>query len=299
MTRRAREGAHGARLAGLRLAAPLVAAGLALGGLAVGEPASVAAAQSRSSGAVGLIGLFHDERSMSDGRSASGTVERIDYGGGAIADLGLRLGPVRLGGALGLAAVTSADGVRSRVYMPLAASAGLALAADPIEIELRVRAGLWGGATDLGLRADLWASGGVLLGFDLGGGARVQLGVDVWLQRAEVSAASGNRTSLAVYYGPVLGLSWDTPAEVAVEDEAQADTSAGDPAESAAPGTSAQPAAPADGGPGAGDVGGGEPAAAPSEGAPGATLPAATPGATLPAAAPGATPADGARPPGG
>jgi hypothetical protein len=198
---------------------------LAIGVLARG---ATAAADARHAGAIGLIGLFHGERSMSDGRSDSGSVERIDFGAGAIADLGARLGPLRLGGALGLAAVTSADGVRSRVYMPLAVSFGLSLAADPIEIELRARAGLWGGATDLGLRADLWASGGLLIGLDLGSGVRAQVGVDVWLQRAEVSSAMGNVTGLAVYYGPVLGLRWDDPAERAtVDDESVRDAAVG------------------------------------------------------------------------
>jgi len=184
---------------------PFVCA-LALGALLLGVAPLRIHAQARAAGAVSLLLLVGDEQNA----SASGEAE-VDYGAGAIADLYFQTGVLRVGGALGLAAVSSPDGLRSRVYMPLAASisALLPLGAS-VGLDLRVRAGLWAGATDVGLEADFFGSAGGWLTFAIGAGASVTFGLDVLLQRAELA---DSQHTLATYFAPGLGLVWSPPAE--------------------------------------------------------------------------------------
>ena len=153
-----------------------------------------------------MLLLVGDEQNATAGGKAE-----VDYGAGAIADLYYQTGVLRVGGALGLVAVSSPDGVRSRVYMPLAASVSalLPLGAS-VGLDLRVRAGLWAGATDLGLEADFFGSAGGWLTFAIGAGASISLGLDVLLQRAELAPS---RHTLATYFAPGLGLVWSPPAE--------------------------------------------------------------------------------------
>jgi len=191
----------------LGTAPPFVCA-LALGALLLGVVPERIQAQARASGAVSLLLLVGDQQNAG---ASTGAEAQVDYGAGAIADLYFQTGILRVGGALGLAAVSSPDGLRSRVYMPLAASisALLPLGAG-IGLDLRLRAGLWAGATDVGLEADFFGSAGGWLTFAIGAGASVTLGLDVLLQRAELA---DSRHTLATYFAPGLGLVWSPPAE--------------------------------------------------------------------------------------
>jgi hypothetical protein len=169
-----------------------------------------AAAQEGPAGAVSLVLLVGDERSAPDGRSATSGSERADYGAGAIADLFYELGVLRVGGALGVAAASSADGVRSRVYMPLAASASLFWRGESVGFDVRARIGAWAGATDAGLDADFFASVGAWLSFPLGGRASLGVGLDAWFQRAGLRP--GER-GVETYVSPGLALVWGAPGE--------------------------------------------------------------------------------------
>ncbi len=193
-------------------------AAAALLGLLGAPPLRTAAAQARPAGAVSAVALVGDERSAPDGRSATSGAERADYGAGAIVDLFHEVGLLRVGGALGVAAVSSADGVRSRVYMPLAASVSLLLPlGGGVGLDLRGRLGAWAGATDAGLDADLFAALGAWLALPLGGRARLGLGVDVWFQRAELRPGERGVES---YVAPGLALVWDaTPSDEPPPDE--------------------------------------------------------------------------------
>ena len=188
---------------------PAIFTALALGALFVSVGTPTTAAQSRRAGAVTLLALLGD--------APTSAAERSDYGAGAIADLHFQFGVLRVGGALGLLAVSSADGVRSRVYMPMAASASalLPLGAS-IGLDLRLRAGLWGGATDTGLDADFFASGGGWLTFAIGGGTSVALGLDVLVQRAEVQPGS---RGLELYFSPGVGLVWTPSVDAELADD--------------------------------------------------------------------------------
>ncbi len=193
-----------------------------------------AAAQEGPAGAVSLVALIGDERSMPDGRSATSGSERADYGAGAMADLFYEFGALRVGGALGVAAVSSADGVRSRVYMPLAASASLFWRGESLGFDLRARVGAWAGATDAGLDADFFASTGAWLTFPLGGRASLGLGLDLWFQRAELRP--GER-GVETYFSPGLALVWGAAGDAPLPEEAPSE-----PEGEGRPGTDAEAA---------------------------------------------------------
>jgi len=175
------------------------------------------AAQQGPAGAASLVMLVGDERSAPDGRSATSGSERADYGAGAMVDLFHELGVLRVGGSLGFAAVSSADGVRSRVYMPLAASASLFWRGESVGFEVRARLGAWAGATDAGLDADFFAACGAWLTFPLGGRASLGVGLDVWFQRAELRPGERGVES---YLSPGLALVWSAASDEAALDEA-------------------------------------------------------------------------------
>jgi hypothetical protein len=199
----------------------LVAATL-LGAAILASPL-VAAAQEGPAGAVSLVALIGDERSAPDGRSATSGSERADYGAGAMADLFYEFGALRVGGALGVAAVSSADGVRSRVYMPLAASASLFWRGESLGFDLRGRIGAWAGATDAGLDADFFASVGAWLTFPLGGRASLGLGLDLWFQRAGLRP--GER-GVETYFSPGLALVWGAAGDALPPEGAPAEDGA-------------------------------------------------------------------------
>lgn len=130
-----------------------------------------AAAQVRTAGAADAIVLVADDA----------------WGGALSVDLWAVAGepraPVslRLGGALGAGAITSDDDSRSRILMPVGASASLLV--FPTEtwfLELRARGGLWGGATNQGLGAGGWVAGGAYFGYAVGPNAALGAGVSMW-----------------------------------------------------------------------------------------------------------------------
>lgn len=146
-----------------------------------------AAAQSLSAGAVTLVGLIGGD----------------EKGGGAIADFYAEFGRARIGAGLGVGVITNPDGERSRVFTPVGVSAAYLVGElAGVGLELRGRAGLWGGATDQGLRSGAWGSLGLWGRISLGARAALLVGCDVWLQSA------GDRV---FYVAPGLGFSWMAP----------------------------------------------------------------------------------------
>jgi hypothetical protein len=130
-----------------------------------------AAAQVRTAGAADATALIADEA----------------WGGTLSVDLWAVLGepraPVsfRLGGAFGAGAITGDDDARSRVLMPVGASASLLVFPSRTWFfEVRARGGMWGGATNQGLGAGGWVSGGAYVGYAVGANAALGAGVSVW-----------------------------------------------------------------------------------------------------------------------
>lgn len=123
-----------------------------------------------------------------------------DFGGALGADLWVPLGMFRVGGFFGVGAVPSEDDTQSRVFMPLAASVGLEVLGEVVGFSLRARGGLWGGATqEVKLTAGGFIAGGAYLLFNLGAGAALAVGMDVW------GLFGDGETAL---FAPGLGLTW-------------------------------------------------------------------------------------------
>ena len=101
------------------------------------------------------------------------------WGGALLADVTAPIGVLRVGGAIGIGALTSDDDARSRVYMPLAVSLGLvARTGVGLWLDLRARAGAWAGATNQGLAAGFWLAAGGYLAYALGPGVAIGAGLE-------------------------------------------------------------------------------------------------------------------------
>jgi len=142
------------------VAAVVVAAWLCVSG------AGAARAQVRPSGAADAVFL-----------AGEGVV-----GGALTVDLWAPVGALlRIGGVLGVGGLTSDDDARSRIFMPAGASVSLVIGAERRPFfELRVRGGLWGGATNQGLAASGWLAGGAYFGYALGPNVAIGAGVSAW-----------------------------------------------------------------------------------------------------------------------
>lgn len=123
-----------------------------------------------------------------------------DFGGALAADLWYASDVWRVGGFFGVGAVPSPDDAQNRVFMPLAVSVAIESLDDPIGFSLRVRGGLWGGATQaVKITAGGLVGGGAYLLFALGPGVALSVGLDVW-------ALFGDGET--VLFAPSLGLSF-------------------------------------------------------------------------------------------
>lgn len=92
-----------------------------------------------------------------------------DYGGGATIDLWGSIGPLRLGGFFGFAALPSERDWHNRTMMPAGVLVALALDVGFADVVIDARAGLWGGAS----QEDKLLVGGLV-----GGGAYLDLALD-------------------------------------------------------------------------------------------------------------------------
>lgn len=128
-----------------------------------------------------------------------GSEAGADVGGTSVVDLWQPFGAFRAGGALGVFAVTSPDGERSRVAMPFALSLAYAPRFGPIELVVRVRAGAWGGATNQGLAAGGFGTAGAFVGWALDEAIALHVGCEVW-------GVLGSPDALLV--APGLAMAW-------------------------------------------------------------------------------------------
>lgn len=113
--------------------------------------------------------------------NAGAAIADGDAGGGLWVDLFAAFDWFRLGGFLGAYVIPSARDSHNRLATP----AGLAVAAvanlGDVDLELRLRGGLWGGSTqEVKLTAGGFLGGGAFFAIHLGGGASVGAGVEIW-----------------------------------------------------------------------------------------------------------------------
>lgn len=124
-----------------------------------------------------------------------------DIGGSVLVDFWHPVGPLRVGGVLGVAALTSEltddDG---RAFAPLGLSLALVKHPEPVGISLRARGGLWAGAIPGTLAAGGWLTVGAHVEFALDPAVALSIGMDAWFLFGH-----GDTTLFA----PTLSLVWN------------------------------------------------------------------------------------------
>jgi hypothetical protein len=184
------------------------AAAILLGALGALLPARAHADDIRPGGAVGGHFLIADG----------------DVGGAGLLDVWAIVDWARIGGFVGAAATPSERDSHNRTFMPF----GVSFAADApvtelLHLSLRARFGMWGGATQAEkLTAGVFFGGGAYLAFELGGGAQLCAGLDVWGMIASdawrTPIGLDDPTSASTWIvAPGVGLTWGAepvPAEV-------------------------------------------------------------------------------------
>jgi len=125
-----------------------------------------------------------------------------DVGGGGWVDLWAAFDWLRIGGFTGAITIPSSRDARNRIATPVALSVAAVANLGDVDLELRARGGMWGGATqEVKLTVGGFVGGGAFLDFHLGGGVSVGGGVEVWgfLGAGETWAVA---PSLTLTFGP-------------------------------------------------------------------------------------------------
>ncbi|WP_236515750.1 hypothetical protein [Sandaracinus amylolyticus] len=141
-----------------------------------------------------------------------------DLGGLVMLDVWAAWQWLRIGGFIGAGAIPSERDASNRVMMPLGISAAAEVLTESLALSVRLRAGLWGGATQAEkLTAGPFFGVGFYLGFLLGNGAVLNVGADAWgvIGSEAWSDASGPDAAVSAstwVIAPGIGLSW-TPEE--------------------------------------------------------------------------------------
>lgn len=126
------------------------------------------------------------------------------YGGLFLTDVTAPFGMFRIGGAMGLGAITSDVDAVSRVFMPLTLALGFVYRPSKLWIDLRARAGMWAGVTNQGLSAGALFSAGGFIGYAFG--PTVAAGVTV-----DALFILGHGDTIA--FAPGLSLVWVPPED--------------------------------------------------------------------------------------
>lgn len=106
-----------------------------------------------------------------------------DLGGAVLVDFWRPIGPLRLGGVFGAAAITSDlsdDEKDGRVFAPLGLSLALVKRPEPVGVSLRARGGIWAGAVPNSLGAGGWLTIGAHLEIAIDPSIALSAGMDAW-----------------------------------------------------------------------------------------------------------------------
>jgi hypothetical protein len=127
-----------------------------------------------------------------------------DPGAAALLDVWIPVDVLRFGACFGVGAIPSERDDRNRVMMPVGASVAL-FAPGEVTFSLRLRGGIWGGATqDVKVTAGGFVGGGAGLGLHLSPAVTLSAVVEAW-------GLLGAGETWAVV--PGLALEWGHPSE--------------------------------------------------------------------------------------
>lgn len=124
-----------------------------------------------------------------------------ELGGALSADIWHGVDVFRIGGFIGAGAVPVTDSdERNRVFMPFGVSLAIEALGDTVGTSVRIRGGLWGGATqEAKLTVGGFLAASAYLLFRLGEGVGLGVGLEVW-------AVLGDGETLL--FSPSAGLTW-------------------------------------------------------------------------------------------
>lgn len=130
--------------------------------------------------------------------------EELRLGSGIQLDLHQLAGPLGVGFVAGVHSLTLGDDDDNRVFAPLGLSLSLGThtagnARHAVDLSVVARGGLWAGATNQGIAAGPFVSGGMYLDIRLDDALFIVLGVDIW-----ALFTHGTRIQVS----PTLGLQW-------------------------------------------------------------------------------------------
>lgn len=104
-----------------------------------------------------------------------------DVGGGGWLDLWAAFDWFRIGGFTGVVVIPSSRDSHNRLATPFGVSLAAIVNLGDLDLDLRARAGVWGGSTqEVKMTAGGFLSGAAFLDFHLGGGASLGGGIEVW-----------------------------------------------------------------------------------------------------------------------
>jgi hypothetical protein len=104
-----------------------------------------------------------------------------DVGGGLSVDLWAAIDWFRIGGFAGALTIPSARDSHNRFATPIGMSVAAVANLGDVDLEIRLRGGLWGGSTqEVKMTAGGFLGGGAFLDVHLGGGASLGGGLEVW-----------------------------------------------------------------------------------------------------------------------
>jgi hypothetical protein len=118
---------------------------------------------------------------LSGALSAGPIIADGDVGGGAWVELWAAFDWFRIGGLTGALTIPSARDSHNRFATPLAVSVAAIVDLGDVDLDFRLRGGLWGGSTqEVKMTAGGFVGGAAFLDFHLGGGASLGGGLEVW-----------------------------------------------------------------------------------------------------------------------
>lgn len=105
-----------------------------------------------------------------------------DLGGGAMIDLWVPFGPLRIGGFLGANITPSDRDNHNRIAMPAGALIGLTADLNGFYLSVLARGGLWAGSTqETKLTAGGLVGGAAFFDIHIGQGSTIGIGADAWV----------------------------------------------------------------------------------------------------------------------
>jgi len=131
--------------------------------------------------AITALPLAAEAQELGGAISAGPILSDGDVGGGGWLELWAAFDWFRIGGMTGALVIPSSRDSHDRFATPLAISAAAVVNLGDVDLDLRLRGGIWAGSTqEVKMTVGGFVGGGGFVDFHLGGGASLGVGLEVW-----------------------------------------------------------------------------------------------------------------------